>query len=123
LDRTRLIRQTVLDAEPAAGVEEPNVNAGARTDLAHEGDHPLDRRREALEREDLAADVHVQPLEVEARKPDRPLDSAHRETLVHTEAELRVLGAGLDVTVRVGGDAGRDSNEDRLPDSACCRKR
>ncbi len=82
--------------------------------LAHEADHDLDRLAVALEREDLAADVHVQAGEVDARQRARGFDAGHRESVVQAEAELRVLLPGLDVAVRVRPDTRRDADEHGL---------
>ncbi len=62
--------------------------------------------------------MDVESLEVEARQLDRPLDRLHGQSLVHAEAELGVLLAGLDEGVRVGVDARSDADQDLLRDSA-----
>ena len=79
--------------------------------------------REAVQREDLAADVHVQALEVDARQLDRALDRLHRQSLVQAEAELGVLGAGLMKSCVSASTPGRDADQDRLRDAALRRHR
>ena len=75
--------------------------------LAHPGEH-LGQPLEALQLEDLRADVRVQAVQLE---PGVGAGRHRARHVVEAETELRVLLAGLDVRVRRGLDPGSDPQQ------------
>ncbi len=106
-DRRHRVRCHVPHAETAADVQLLHDPARLRLDRGDEPDHLVDRAAEGVEAQDLRTDVTVQPGKT---RPLRLDDASHRRervTACDAEAELRVVGAGLDELVRVRLDARR----------------
>ena len=70
-----------------------------------------DGRRERVEAEHLRTDVAVQAGEAQPPPSTTRSHRAQRVAVLQAEPELRVVGAGLDVLVRVRFDAGRHAHE------------
>ncbi len=88
------------------------MSSGSRA-RAHERREHFDGRTKRLDGEHLAADVRVQPDELDGRGCAGPVDGPLRVACREAEPELRVVLPGLHVFVRVGLDAGSDPEEHR----------
>ena len=82
--------------------------------LGVQREHPPGRHLEAGRVEDLAADVAVQPEQVEARCVEHPAYGVEGLAVADREAELLVLVGGGDVLVGVRLDAGGHAHHDGL---------
>ena len=101
--RRRLVLRAVADAQPAAEV------VGA--EVAERGDR-LGGPAEAVEVEQLRADVHVQPEQVERADWPDPLDQRRRR--VDGDAELGLRAAGVHRRVRRSGHGRVDAQQHLL---------
>ena len=106
-DRRRRVLGPVGDPEAAAEVVDGEA--------AERGDR-LGGAAEAVEVEQLRADVHVQAEQLEAGAPD-PLDQRRR--LLERDAELGLRAAGVHRRVRLAGHRGVDAQQHAL---ACGRE-
>ncbi len=106
----RLVR--VGDPEAAAHVDvaEPDP---LPSEVAREGEHPVDRVEEGPHRRDLRSDVAGDSLHVEGRVLDR--DRVEAPRVVHRDAELVVAKPGRDVRVRLRIDVGIHAQRDGSP--------
>ena len=113
-DVHRVVGGGVGDALAAAEVELGQLDAVLVADRGEQPDHPVRGELEAVDVEDVRADVAVQPDQLERRQREHPADRLGRRAAGQREAELLVLLAGLDVLVGVRLDAGRHPDVDPL---------
>ena len=106
----RLFALHVGDAQPSSDRQL------GKPDLADPRGHHLHRVVEEVGDEHLAADVHVDPDQLDRRRVLRPGHRAGGVAGGHAEAELRVDLSGADEVVGVRLDAGRGPDEDLRPE-------
>ncbi len=114
-----LVGQAVGDAEPAAGVEFAHRVAGLARWIWR-----MKSTATSIAAEKLCSAKICDPMCMCSPASSIPgsssarLTALHRESLGQPEPELRVLLTGLDEVVRVGFDARRDADQNRLRDTA-----
>ena len=113
-DVHRVVGGGVGDALAAAEVELGQHDAVLVADLGQQRDHAVSRQLEAVHVEDVAADVAVQPDQLERGQSEHRADRLSSSAARQREAELLVLLAGLDVLVGVRLDARRHADVDPL---------
>ena len=106
-----VVAREVAHAEPAAEIQLVDRRARLVLDRAHEADHLLDGRARTSRAGTPANRCGSASRRTAATAPSTTrCTAAQRVAALEAEAELRVLGAGLDVLVRVRLDAGRDAD-------------
>src|SRR5439155_377933 len=81
--------------------------------IGREHEEAFDRLAVRIDLADLRADVRVEAVQLELWPREDRAHSRLGRAARDVEAELRVLGSGQQVRVRMGVDAGPDAQEDR----------
>ncbi len=105
----------VGDAVAAAHVELGERGAVGVADAGHQAHHAAQGADVRFDVGDLGADVAVQADEFELRLAQDAGDGVLGGSVGEGQAELLAVGAGADLLVAAGRDAGDDADQDLLP--------